>query len=72
MAKSNISRLESILSALYNSGRYVLAILATIALVEFSERYYGAQEVAMSFTLYLIAVGVTASAFFNWVFGDRK
>jgi len=50
----------------------MLAILATIALVEFSARYYGTQEVAMSFILYLITVGVTASAFFNWLFGERK
>lgn len=72
MTKSNLSRLESIFSAFYDSGRYVLAILAAIALVWFSERHYGTQEVAMSFILYLIAVGVTASAFFNWLIGERK
>ena len=72
MRKSNLNRLELILRAFYDSGRYVLAILSSIALVWLTEAHYGTQEVAMSLALHFFTVGVTASALFNWIIGERK
>lgn len=72
MPKSILSGLKSILSALYSSGRYIVLLVLSIAAVWFSEIYYDAHIVVMALCLYFTAVGVSATAFIDWLFGERK
>lgn len=72
MPKSILSGLESILSALYSSGRYIVLLVLSIAAVWLSEIYYDAHVVVLALFLYFTAVGVSATAFIDWLFGERK
>lgn len=72
MQKSILSGLESIFSALYSSGRYLLMLGLSIAAAWFSEIYYDAHVVVMALCLYFTAVGVSATAFVNWLFGGKR
>ena len=72
MQKSILSGLESICSALYNSGRYIVLLVLSIAAVWLSEIHYNANVVVLALCLYFTAVGVSAVAFINWLFGDKK
>lgn len=70
--KSILSDLESILSALYSSSRYIVLLVLSIAAAWFSEIYYDAHVVVFALCLYFTAVGVSAAAFINWLFGEKK
>lgn len=63
---------KSILSALYSSGRYIVLLVLSIAAVWLSEIYYDAHVVVMALCLYFNAVGVSATALFDWLFGEKK
>ena len=72
MQKSILSGLESICSALYSSGRYIVLLVLSIAAVWLSEIYCDAHVVVLALCLYFTAVGIIASAFINWLFGEKE
>lgn len=72
MQKSILSGLESILSALYSSSRYIVLLVLSIAAVWLSEIYYSSHVVVMALCLYFTAVGISATAFIDWLYGEEK
>ena len=72
MHKSILSGLELIFSVFYSSSRYIVLLVLSIAAVWLSEIYYDAHVVVLALCLYFTAVGVSATAFINWLFGEKK
>jgi len=72
MRKSILSGLESILSAFYGLGRYIVLVALSIDAVWLSEIYYDAHVVVLALCLYFTAIGVNVTAFINWLFGEKE
>lgn len=72
MHKSILSGLELICSVFYSSSRYVVLLVLSIAAVWFSEIHYDAHVVVLALCLYFTAVGISATAFIDWLYGEGK
>lgn len=72
MHKSILSGLESICSAFYSSSRYIVLLVLSIAAVRLSEIHYDAHVVVLALCLYFTAVGISATAFIDWLYGEKK
>lgn len=72
MRKSILSGLESICSVLYSSIRYIVLLVLSIAAVWLSEIHYDSHVVVLALVLYFTAVGISATAFIDWLYGEKK